>query len=141
MNYCMGDNKVTKEYYEKEIKKRDEIISILYRWLYLTQKNRSLEKYFIQKKYYKIAIYGAGMIGEMLSMSLKNSEVEVKYLIDIDAKNKYLPDKVIHPHEPMDEVDIIIITTVGDVAYEIKGELEKRIDVPILLMKDILKEV
>lgn len=99
------------------------------RYLYLKCKGWSIADFFINNQYYNIALYGIGDLGEIIFWDLKNSKINLKYIIDKKADEfftefngiKVVPLEKINKE---DKVDIILITNI--LKYnEILDNLEK----------------
>lgn len=122
--------------------KLEQIINIYDRWLYMEQNGRTVENYLCKNQYYKIGIYGYGMIGRHLFFNLLNSRIEVDYIIDKNAKNIFLLNNksVYTIDDILPNVNAIIIT-LGELddAEKVKQQLEyKGFDI-VVFFQDILK--
>ena len=89
---------------------------------------------------FRSAIYGMKELGERLLDELKDSEVEVKYIIDKKADMMYADVDIVTPEEPLDEVDAIVVTAIHYMD-EIEEMLEQKVDYPILSLTEIVEEV
>jgi len=81
-------------------------------WVKVKQEGKSLAVYFETNGFKKIAIYGMSYMGERLAYELNDSNIEVLYGIDKDAKKKNSDIPVFLQSELPERVDIIINTTV-----------------------------
>ena len=125
---------------KKKIDKFKSYYNMLNQWLLIKQKGGSLDKYFKENGYHKIAIYGMGEMGERLYDELKNTEVKVEYAIDQAAESVYSELKVIGKEEDFAPVDAIIVTAVF--AFdEIEEELREKVNCPILSLEDVVYEM
>ena len=79
-------------------------------------------------------------LGERLFDELRDSEVEVKYIIDKKADTMYADVDIITPEEPMEEVDAIVVTAIHYMD-EIEEMLEQKVDYPIISLQEIVDEV
>lgn len=122
---------------KNELNKFHKFYDILIQWLLIKQKGSFLTAYFVQRGYKTVALYGMKELGERLYDELKESEVEVKYIIDKNADSIYSDVDVFTPDEVLMDVDVIIVTAVY-YFDEIKGMLEQKIDCPILSLEDIV---
>lgn len=109
-------------------------------WVRVKQEGKNVSSYFINNGYKKIAIYGMSYAGETLIEELKNTEVEVLYGIDRNAKGVYTDIDVVSPDEDLKEVDAIVVTAVF-FFDEIEKNLAKKFDFPIISLEDILYEI
>ncbi len=122
------------------LQKMGEFYRLLLKWLEIEQKGRSIRSYFTENGYKTIAIYGMKELGERLLDELKDSEVEVKYIIDKKADMMYADVDIVTPEEPLDEVDAIVVTAIHYMD-EIEEMLERKVDYPILSLTEIVDEV
>lgn len=113
---------------------------VLNQWLMLKQEGKSLEKYFIDNDYKSIAIYGMGEIGNRLYEELKNTDIEIKYVVDQNPAGTYSELEVLDKDSEFAEVDAFIVT--ATFAFnEIEEELSAKVDFPIISMEDVVYEV
>lgn len=132
--------KRTKEGLESDVNKFKCYYYMLNRWLLLKQENKSLEKYFIDNGYETIAIYGMGELGNRLYEELKDTSIKVKYAIDQNVLSTYSELEVKEKDSSLEKVDAMIVTAVY--AYdEIREEMSKKIDFPIISLEDVIYEL
>ena len=94
-------------------------------------------EYFKKNGYSNIAIYGLSYIGETLVRELEGSGIVVKYGIDRNADHITADFEMITPDEELDEVDVIVVTSIS--AFdEVKRVLEQKTDCHIISIEDIL---
>lgn len=122
------------------LQKMGEFYRLLLKWLEIEQKGHSICSFFTENGYKTIAIYGMKELGERLFDELKDSEVEVKYIIDKKADTMYADVDIVTPEEPLDEVDAIVVTAIHYMD-EIEEMLEQKVDYPILSLTEIVDEV
>ena len=122
------------------LQKMGEFYRLLLKWLEIEQKGHSIRSYFVENGYKTIAIYGMKELGERLYDELKNSEVEVKYIIDKKADMMYADVDIVTPEDSLEEVDAIVVTAIHYMD-EIEEMLEEKIDYPILSLTEIIDEV
>ena len=128
----------------REIKSQKDIgekvgayYALLNKWLMLRQQGRTLENYFISKDIHTIAIYGYKELGQRLYYELKDSNVQVKYIIDKNADMFNTEIDIYEPDEELPLVDAIVVTA----TYyfdEIEDELSDKVDYPIISLQDVL---
>lgn len=123
-----------------KLKKMGEFYNILIQWLSIRQEGKSLVSYFTQNEYGKIAIYGMKELGERLYDELKDSEVEIKYIIDKNADAIYADVDVVTPDDPLEDVDVIVVTAVH-YFDEIEMMLEQKISCPIISLEEIVYDI
>lgn len=105
------------------------------------KKRGILNRYFLRKQYKKVAIYGYGIFGKKLLVLLKDTCVEIPYVIDQNAEvidSEKL--KIVTLKEELGEVDLIIVTTVW-IYDSIKEELGKKVPYEIVSMKRLLEDI
>ena len=69
------------------IMKNDSIIKMFNQWLIIKQEGKSVDAYFKENNYKKIAIYGMGYAGRRLLDDLKGTGIEVVYTVDRKMNN------------------------------------------------------
>lgn len=96
-------------------------------WCIGNMKGKRVSEWIQKNGYTDIAIYGMGALGKMLFMELQdNEDVHVKYGLD---RSKIQTDGicVYNLNEPVEKVELIVVTAVT--AYEeIKKEIEEKIE-------------
>ena len=108
-------------------------------WLCLKENNIAVEKYFVQNDIHNIAIYGAGKVARHLIAELKNSSINIAYLVDNNVK-ELLNFPIYSLAEQLPNVDCIVITATFD--YEnIKKKINRITDTDVILIDDILNEL
>lgn len=97
----------------------------------LMKNNGSLVDYFIKNEYRKIAIYGFGRLGKVLFELLRDTEVEVLYIIDKNCLNG-----VLGYNDNWKTVDVIVLTQVDEL-NEIKEEIREKVDYKVITLFEI----
>lgn len=117
--------------------KHYELFMLMNLWVKLKQSEKSIVGYLEKMNYRRIAIYGMGHVGRALINELYGSDIEIMYGIDKNAMNIYEKFNIVKPDEKLNQVDAIIVTSI---TYfdEVKDDLCKKIDYPIISLKDIL---
>lgn len=113
---------------------------VLNDWIRMKQKGKSLSSYFEENGYKKIAVYGMGYIGNTLVQELKDTDIQVAYGIDQKADSLHGDVNIITMADPMDMVDIIVITAITS-ADSVKSELSQKVGYPSVSLEDILHNV
>jgi len=144
IGYCLGYKK------EKNVKrmpdadilaKKHLAIMLLYdQWLKTKQEGKKIENYFFVHGYKKIAIYGFSYVGERLYDELKDTGIEIGYIIDKMATNICAEIDVITPEMEFEKVDAIVVTS-NYYYNDIKNTLSLKVDWPIINLEDILYEI
>lgn len=130
------------EYALKLAEKNEQILQIESKWITRRQNGEDLAPCLTARGIYQVAIYGYGVLGRLLLQELKNSCVDVKYIIDEKAINmeKCAEMPVIlnksESFKNINNVDAVIVTAVS-VYEEIKRKLEKETDVNIINLEGL----
>lgn len=127
-------------HYRQENAKFLSFYFLLVHWLELRQDNISLLTYFRKKNYKSIAIYGMKELGERLFDELKGSEISVKYCIDKEAEHLYAEVDIYNPASDLEQVDAVIVTAINSF-QDIRNELRKKMNCPIISLEDVVFEV
>lgn len=134
-----------KGFYKKNILRTRNLYRIkekmetLIRWRKLKDRHIVISEYLFSQKARTVAIYGCGILGEYLYDELKTTS-EVKYFIDINAKNLHKDIPVYTLEDSLPEVDSVIITLMDGAEY-IEEELEKKGFTNISILKKCLANV
>lgn len=140
-NMRMGE-KVADEKIERLVKKNEryrDYWMVLKDWLCLSAEGKSVTKYLKDKNIKKVAIYGMGMLGEILYKELRNNEFEVKYGIDRDCTKEGIFDIPIYTlKDDLQEVELIIVT-VGYAFDSIKRDLLEKRRFHIMALREIVE--
>ncbi|MCI9560270.1 MAG: hypothetical protein HFG52_13805 [Lachnospiraceae bacterium] len=131
-------------------KKRDVILQfsdkhlalflMMNQWVKVKQEGKNLVSYFEKNGYKRIAVYGMSYAGEAFIRELQDTEIEVAYGIDKNANNIFSNIDIISADDSLKDVDLIVVTAIT-FYDEIKEELCKKIDCPIVCLEDILYDV
>lgn len=107
------------------------------RWLHNIMRGRRIEDYLLRNNFRRVAVYGLGELGRLVCEELKNSEVEVQYIIDRNEKKQYEGIEVVRLSEKMAPVDGIIVT-VGEGYGNIEDSIKRVVDYTVLPLEKIL---
>jgi len=135
-------NKLTKSKQDTDnLAKKHLAIMLMYdQWLKTKQEGKSIVNYLLKHNYNQIAIYGFSYVGERLYDELKDTGIEVRYIIDKNASGIFAEVEVIDPDMEFENVDAIIVTS-NFYYSEIEEALSKRVDWPIINLENILYEL
>ena len=137
--------KDSKDFYSENWKelseKYESMMLTLLHWTEIEHERKSIAEQLKKLGYQDIAVYGYGYLGQLLMKCLRESEVNVKYLID---KNKDVKDwglKTYLPNEKFPQADLIIVTS--DFYFEeILADLRRNGNtMDILSINDILYQL
>lgn len=120
--------------------KMTEFYRLLIEWLRIKQEGKSLVSFFVRNGYKTVAIYGMKELGERLYDELKDSEIQVKYIIDKNADAIYADVDVVNPEDTLEEVDVIVVTAIH-YFDEIEGALAAKTDCPVMSLEDIVYDL
>lgn len=120
--------------------KNSEFYKLVVKWLFLKQIQESIEDYFDEKHYSKIAIYGMHYLGERLLKELEGSNIQVLYGIDRNADNINCRVSMIKPEDDLPKVDVIIVTAIADFE-SIKKMLQDKVAYPVVSLKDVIEYI
>lgn len=106
-------------------------------WFNAKEQNISIEELFLSKGFNNVALYGIGKVGRHLICELKNTQVNIRYLLDRKKQSENgtaIP--VYQLGENLPEVDAVIVTAVFDFENIVK-ELKAFLMCPIVSLQDI----
>lgn len=126
--------------WKKQAEKNTGQFMLMNQWTRVKQEGKGLEAYFDRNNYKKVAIYGMGYIGTRLIKELENSKIEIAYGIDKNANNIYSDIKLVTIDEKLPDVDVVVVTLVGDIDG-IFDALSKKVNCPIIFIEDIVNEM
>lgn len=121
----------------KKVDKFNDYYNLLNRWLSLKQEGKSIDKYFIDNKIKKIAIYGMGEIGARLYYELKDSDIELSYAIDSNSLAAYSELEVYNLEDKLPDAELIVVTAIFDFD-EIESKLSEITNIKIVSLEDIV---
>lgn len=122
---------------EDEVKKMNCFYQLLIQWLILKRDGESLAEYFKYNGYHTIGVYGMRELGEQLIAELKETDIQVKYIVDKNA------DKIVSnlpkytPEDKLPQVDALVVTAIY-YYQDIQEMMEKRINCPIISLEDVI---
>lgn len=105
-------------------------------WMRIRNKGLRVSDFLREKKYFKIAIYGMGYLGECLYDELYGGDIKISYGIDrlaLDFK-KELP--IFKFEDNLPEVDAIIVTVSGG-EKELIRKIGKKFGGPVITLNEI----
>lgn len=111
--------------------------NMMLQWMNYRQNGRLLAEYLVKNGIQKIAIYGAGGLGEALYKELENSSVQIMYGIDKNADVTLGNLSVFMPSSNLERVDAVIVTPFY--CYDdIYRSLHSQIPYRILSLEDVV---
>lgn len=138
---------ITSRLTEKTIKKNSDmsdkhlaLFLMMNEWVKVKQEGKNLAEYFVEKGYKRIAIYGMSYAGETLLDELNDTDIEVVYAIDKNAKSIYLDIDTVTIESDLQEVDVVVVTAIT-FFDDIEEKLKEKLECPIVSLEDILYEI
>lgn len=135
--------RVSSQIIDKKNARADKFEAYFYlydKWVDLKERDIQIERYFIERDYHKIAIYGMGKVGRHFLNEMKGTEIEVLYAIDgkENLKNQFIP--IYSLKKDLKEVDVVVVTPVFD--YDrIYQAIKEVANFQIVSLDDILYEL
>ena len=120
--------------------KYQALFLMMNQWVKQKQNGKSLVSYFEKRGYKIIAIYGMSYVGETLVDELKSSKIQIGYGIDQRAHTICSNIEIITMEDPLPDVDVIIVTAIGNFD-DIQNKLSVKVCCPIISLEDILYEI
>lgn len=115
--------------------------NLLHEWLQKKNRGISLEPFFLNRGWNKIAIYGMGDLGCRLCEELGPTSVQMLCGIDQNKKNVFSEVSVIGMDDEIpDEIDAVVVTPYLHFA-SIKAALQEKGIKTILSLEDIIYQV
>lgn len=114
---------------------------LLNHWLEIKNLGKSVSMYFEWKGYKNIAIYGMAELANRLMEDLEDSPIRVIYGVDRDVSCTISQIRDVYDiSEELPKADVIVVTPFY--AYEnIKHQLEKKVNYPIVSLEEVVWSV
>jgi len=124
----------------------DEKQRVMVKWLENEVKGKKWTDYILSYGYKNISVYGAGDLGKYLIWEFRNSDIHINSVIDRRAEDivtfEGYPVYTIEAFlEAGMETDAIIVTTVTGYDDVLKTVAEKRIELPVMSLRDMVFEL
>ena len=130
--------KKAKKAYSYAVRKYQSYYYLFGSWMVLRNKGRRLAEYFENCNFKNVAICGLGRLGLCLYEELKDSNINVKYAIVMNAASfSYLNLKVVSPESQLETVDVIVVTKFINY-IEIVEELQKKTPCQVVSLEDVV---
>ncbi len=115
------------------------------KWLQNRNDGKIIGEHLSRYPYKKVAIYGAGDLGQLLLYELRDSGIDVLYFIDKTAEGRKseqgIPIILFKEFADQDAVDAIIVTPMTDYESINHVLIENDIMVPTLSLRDMIYEM
>ncbi len=109
------------------------------RWIAIHLREETICKQFLNNKYRKIAIYGLGVMGELLVQEMDKFHIEIAYGIDQDEhKGRKFDFPIYRLQDTLPEADIVVIT-VNYAVDKIKQQLSEKMVCSMISLNDLLE--
>lgn len=125
--------------WKEQAEKNRAMFILMNQWANIRQDGRSLEEYFLKNGYYRIAVYGMGVLGQRLIKELNNSRIQIAYGIDKNRDMVYTDLKVVTMEDELKKVDAVVVTVVKEFDA-IQEKLLKKMQCQVIAIEDILGE-
>lgn len=118
---------------------------IITKWLENELSGNGCKEYLEKYEYKRVAIYGAGDIGRLLIVALRNCDMDPVCVIDRRANDIYdFEGLAVYTLQDFfnsdNEVDAIIVTILSSYDEIVKEVAKKRIDLPVMFFRDMIYE-
>lgn len=114
---------------------------ILDYWLKLYEDNKTIDMYFKQRGYKKIAVYGMGVLGKHLEKQLCEKDISIEYVID---KGMFLQGNYIMKMDEvknnLPNVDVIVVTAIMEFE-NIERQLKTYMECPIISLEEVVLSI
>lgn len=124
----------------KKVQKFKQYYQLSNQWLYIKNEKRNIIDNIKEKGYKSIAIYGMGELGNRLYEELRESEIQIKYVIDRYPESNFPDLKFVELNSNIEQVDAIIVTPIYDFE-KIKKEINDVVDYSVISLEDILYSI
>lgn len=127
-NVKMETNEKYRMYYE-----------VCNQWIKMQNNNYSIETFFKEKGYYRIAIYGMGELGNRLIESLDGSDIQVKYGIEKELTTGFAEIDIrgFDEEEIFIDIDCIVVTPIH-MYDQIKKQLQVKCNCDVISLEDVV---
>ena len=113
------------------------ILQLFNQWMVTKQEGKSIAEYLQKSGIRTVAIYGMSYVGERLYDELKDTDIEIKYVIDMQVKDGFEETDIFTLEDDLPEVDLIIVTAVF-FYYEIEKSIHNVCDYEVVSLEEIL---
>ena len=125
--------------WKEQAEKNRAMFVLMDQWANIKQNGRNLEEYFLKNEYYRIAVYGMGILGQRLIKELDNSKIQIVYGIDKNRDMVYTNLEVVTMEDELEKVDAVVVTVVKEFDA-IRETLLKKLECQVIAIEDILGE-
>lgn len=127
-----------KEVYEKKIEGLNRKNELLIRWVKNLHNYINVADYLLEKRVHEIAVYGFNGVAERFIDELKNSSVQVRYIIDRNPGYAvYDGIETVGLADNLKNVDLIVVAVV-EYYEQVESDLRKITKIPIVALDDLI---
>ncbi|WP_313070487.1 glycoside hydrolase family 99-like domain-containing protein [Lacrimispora sp.] len=119
------------------LKKYSYLMRLFNKWLCIKENGDTLQTYFKENGYNRIAVYGLGMAGNHLITEMGKSNIDIIYGIDKQGDKFNFTFPVYTPDADMPEADIIVVSVIYDFD-NIYINLKHKFSGPIVSLEEIV---
>lgn len=104
--------------------KYEMYLNLLDDWMVLREKGIRLDRYLLDRGYTKVGLYGYGILGRHFFEEMKNSNVQILFLVDQQRDKLYAPIPAYLPSDKLPDCDAIVVSSVffmEDISREMKS--------------------
>jgi len=119
--------------------------TVFVRWIENERDGKKLEEYLLSRGYEDVAVYGAGVIYDLVYAALRDTDVNILYAIDrtaFDGKKRTdkngLPIITAHEIPEQEKVDAVIVTCIQDYAQILKLIRDVSADIEIVSLDTMI---
>ena len=118
--------------------KFERYFHLLNHWMTARHHGHSVVDYLLHFGYKRIAIYGMGYLAAHIIDDIQGSDIEIAYGIDREICNSNAPlDDIYSPDDSLPVVDVVIVTPYTSF-LEIKNDLSKKMDCPVISLENVI---
>ena len=103
--------KKTASLLQQRCDKYESYLFALDRWMELREEGINLEQMLIKRGCKHVALYGYGILGRHFVQEVKNSEIELDYIIDQNKEKIELDIPSYTPYETLPECDAVVVSS------------------------------
>lgn len=127
------------DYAKARVEKFKDYFNLFDKWFTAKEKKLDTEYMFLKKGLQNVALYGVGKVGRHLIFEIKNTRVNICYLLDRKLQtDRYLDIPIYALNKNLPLVDAVIVTAVFDFD-NIARELERYFNCPIISLQEIFE--
>lgn len=131
------EQKRMKKIFEEKERYR-QLFFVSSRWIETLVGKENISQKLLKSGYKRVAIYGMGRWGKcLLKILTQEEQIEIVYGIDVRGRGIYTTIPIYAMDEALEEVDVVVVTTVAFYG-EVKKNLLAKLNCKILSLEEIL---